>query len=134
MESTRRYNRNYAKRLREQRSRAGKESQRIQALKREAQAGQWDSIEDALWRAKQNRRGSVYRHLVACDSSGAEALRMILIHARYPARSDQFTVMEFKRAHWQDGLWVLNYWPQPLAMGAILKQFQKRFELLINQK
>lgn len=123
MQSTRRYNHNYLKRLRENRSRAGKESQRVQALKRMVRAGEFENYEDACARAKVDRRGASFRHLVGCDPEGVEVFRLVLRYARSPARSDQFEVVEFRRSEWNVDVWRMRVWPKASAMGAILRRF-----------
>jgi hypothetical protein len=92
------YKSNYTKRLRHKCSLAGKESQRVQAIKRQALSGEWDSFADMVERDKLDRKGRLY------DVWTKTNLISIEIYHSRDGRSDQFDVAIHEPKKWSEGL------------------------------
>lgn len=119
MISTRRYNRSYSNRLREKCSRAGKESQRVQSLKRQALSEQgWEPFEDIVARYKRDRKGS---HYATWERKG---VAMELRHS-LNGRSDQYDVTEIRDSKWGGGCEPTVTRHYNLSIPKVLKLFTK---------
>ena len=91
------YKSNYKKRLRANCSRAGRRSQKVQALKREAMASQWEDPYDAIERHKHDRKGNHY------DTWTKTNLCSIDIYHSVKGRSDQFDVIIWQPSKYGNG-------------------------------
>ena len=90
------YKHRHSKRLREKLRRNGKNSQRIQAIKREAQAGQRDTFEDDFRRARADRKGQLFDVWTKTSLSYIEIFHSL-------NRSDQFDLIIYEPKKWSEG-------------------------------
>ena len=90
------YKHRHSKRLREKLSRNGKNSQRIQALKREAQSGQWETFEDICGRAKDDQKGQLFDVWTKTSLAYVEIFHSL-------NRSDQFDLVIYEPKKWSEG-------------------------------